>query len=940
MTTARLGTLLRHLQTLSAGHRGPERTDRQLLDDFAAHRDESAFVEVVSRHGAMVLRVCRRVLGHEQDAEDAFQATFLILARSSASIRRRESLASWLHGVAYRTALKAKRGAARRRCHETHVQTSKAEAVPTPRWDEVRAILDEEIRHLPEPLRAAFTLCVLEGKSGPQAAVELGCKEGTVSSRLTRARERLRHQLARRDIHLGALLAALSVAEGAGRAALPAALAKATSRFGLSVAAGEPAAGVIPSQVAALAAGVSRAMFLTKAKIALAMLLVVGLLAGGAGVLTCRALLAGKEQPAAPPAAKSAQPASEKKPGPQKEAEAADKNAVTVSGRVLGPDGKPVAGAKLYRAFWVEFIEGNPPPAPKLLGTSDRDGRFQLAVSREELAKHPKAVLQVVATADGFGPDWVRLDQADARALTLRLVQDDVPITGRLLDLEGRPIRGATIQPLLVMTTRQEDLTPWLQAIKDKKRFQHRDILTKQLIGFPHGVPGLPPTVATGADGRFRLTGVGRERVVGVQVGGPKVRGGYFMMLTRAVPKFQALDAPDTDHKLTVYGASFEHVVAPARPVIGTVRDKDTGKPLVGVKVQIDAGPMLSATTDREGKYRIESLPGDDPADAAFGIPVLAIPPADQPYLVGFKEVRPAAGLEATAVDFQLKRGVWVRGKVRDIVTGKPVRAHIQYQPAADNPHRGEAADFTRFPSVPRELYPTRPDGTFRVAVLPGPGTITAQGPYGEYVRESSAHINPSRDRESTECVITLDPGRTLTGTVLDPDGKPLAGVHVFNLNPLHFWTSRPLPAASFRLTAVDPKGRRSLVFLHPDKRLVKALELEGNAPDPVTVRLEPAGAVTGRLVDDDGRPRPGVELRIHFVRKDTDYVALHLPGQVKTDREGRFRVEGLAPGVTYQINLAGKPPKFTIGSVAPRVSIQAGETKDLGDVKGRLFQE
>jgi hypothetical protein len=138
----------------------------------------------------------------------------------------------------------------------------------------------------------------------------------------------------------------------------------------------------------------------------------------------------------------------------------------------------------------------------------------------------------------------------------------------------------------------------------------------------------------------------------------------------------------------------------------------------------------------------------------------------------------------------------------------------------------------------------------------------------------------------------------------------------------------------------VDPKRRRSLIFLHPEKRLVKGVELPGDARDPVPVKLEPAGTIIGRLVEEDGQPRPDVDLQIHFVRKDTDYVALHLPGHIRTDRAGRFRIEGLAPGVTYQINLAGKGPNFTIGSVVPRVSIKSGETKDLGDVKGKLFQQ
>ena len=168
MATAPLGSLVRHIHKLAAGP-APQWTDRQLVDDFAARRDEAAFTTLVARHGPMVLRVCRRVLRHEQDVEDAFQATFLVLARHVGSLRRRESVASWLHGVAHRTAMKARRGAARRRKHEgrlfsssvsSEARTSEATGAT---WDEVQAALDEEIERLPDPHRAAFVLCVLEG---------------------------------------------------------------------------------------------------------------------------------------------------------------------------------------------------------------------------------------------------------------------------------------------------------------------------------------------------------------------------------------------------------------------------------------------------------------------------------------------------------------------------------------------------------------------------------------------------------------------------------------------------------------------------------------------------------------------------------------------------------------------------------------------------------
>jgi RNA polymerase sigma factor (sigma-70 family) len=296
---------------LAAGHGSAQRSDRELLDDFSSRRDEAAFAALVARHGPMVLRVCRRVLNHEEDSADAFQATFLILVRKRESIRKPEALAQWLHGVAYRTAMQVKRSAARRRDHETRLWTVMRKVALSPTWDDVQAVLDEEIQRLPETYRAAFVLCVLEGKRVPQAAGELGVTEGAVWTRLTRARQLLQRRLTRRGIKLAAVLAVLHVA-CAAEAGLPAVLATVTIRSGLLVAAGASAAGVIPARVAALATAVTRTMVLTRAKIAVALLLTVGLVVAGARVLTRQTLAARETAPvapkAAPPVEEEAQP--------------------------------------------------------------------------------------------------------------------------------------------------------------------------------------------------------------------------------------------------------------------------------------------------------------------------------------------------------------------------------------------------------------------------------------------------------------------------------------------------------------------------------------------------------------------------------------------------------------------------------------------------------
>jgi len=230
MTQAPLASAVRSLrQAVSATVEEPG--DRQLLQDFLDQGDEAAFAVLVKRHGPMVHGLCRRVLQHAQDAEDAFQATFLVLARKAASIRKGEAVASWLHGVSYRIAMRAKRDAGRRRKHETRVPSRSATAPVTDEasWREVQAALDEEVERLPAACRSAFVLCCLQGLSQADTARQLGVKEGTVSSQLTLARKRLRAALGRRGIMLSAVLAALVLADRAG-ATVPAAAARATAR--------------------------------------------------------------------------------------------------------------------------------------------------------------------------------------------------------------------------------------------------------------------------------------------------------------------------------------------------------------------------------------------------------------------------------------------------------------------------------------------------------------------------------------------------------------------------------------------------------------------------------------------------------------------------------------------------------------------------------------
>jgi RNA polymerase sigma factor (sigma-70 family) len=987
MATAQLGTLMRHIKGLAAGPAGRQPTDRQLLDDFASRRDDGAFTTLMERHGPMVLRVCRRVLGHEQDAEDAFQATFLVLARNTASIRRPEALVSWLYGVAYRTAMRAKRTAARRRNREARLRERTPTVTPSPTWDDVQAVLDEEVQRLPESVRSAFVLCVLNGKTERAAAAELGVKEGTLSWRVTRARQRLRKQLTRRGIQLSALLGALSLAQVGSRAAVPAALARSTIGLGLSVAAGEPAA-AIPSHVAALAAGVTRAMFLTKTKIAAALLLAAGLFAAGAGVLRHQTVAAEESKdPPAPPAAKTPPrpPAAEAKPlAAEAKAPAADnkddKEPIAFSGRVLDPDGKPFAGAKLHVLYWTP--KALPVPAR---AASDAEGRFRFDVPRADFDRSytpaPWDQATVVAVAAGFGLGIQEFpgNRSQRTDITIRLVKD-VPLTGRVLDLQGKPIAGVAVRVQGLHAPRRGDLAEFVKGLKEQKELFPP---LNNLFGLTGGWMGrdvgtLFPPVTSGADGRFALHGIGGERVADLRIEGPTIATRDVYTLTRPgetirVPGYRRY-LPNTDI-LTVCGNGFDFVAAPCKPIVGFVRDKDTGKPIPGAVVTsykradspIHSVTDLRAVADKEGRYRLLGMPKGE------GNIIRAGPSESEPYLMATEEVVNTPGLEPVTVDFGLKRGVWLTGRVLDKATRQPVHSQIEYVIFADNPHRREAARL----SVDMYLQTRAEDGSFRTVALPGRGLLAARAvndryrlavgadaikdldPNGHFhtyphlLFAQSYHvlmeINPAPDAKEVACDLLLDPGRTVKGEVRGPDGKPLAGVRVSGLRTYGGhgqWENEPLKTPAFTVTGLAAGEVRLLQFTHDGKKLAGSFVLKGDEKGPLTVELAAAATLVGRLVTPDGQPIADGNLTTlqHPLnepdRMKADPTVGSFPGIPTPDKQGKVRLEGLTPGLTYYLGyIKGNYLHQLGGAAGGKLTFKPGETKDLGDIVVKPFE-
>jgi hypothetical protein len=356
--------------------------------------------------------------------------------------------------------------------------------------------------------------------------------------------------------------------------------------------------------------------------------------------------------------------------------------------------------------------------------------------------------------------------------------------------------------------------------------------------------------------------------------------------------------------------------------------------------------------TDKEGRYRLLGMP------KGKGNVIRVAGPEGQPYLMALANVPDGPGIQPVTLDVRLKRGVWVQGKVTDKATGKPVHSIIRWAVYQDNTFRKEAPGLI-FP----ENFSTRAqDGSFKFAALPGRSLITAQAWSGGYLTgvgadkfkgvappfflsdyfNTAVEINPARDAATVRCDIVLDPGRTLTGTVADADGRPLAGALVTGLGRAGDGAYRPLETPAFTVAALKPGEVRLLQFSHPEKRLAGSLVVRGDTKGPLTVKLGPAGTLTGRFVLPDGKPLADLELSAsvsdpiadpRLPPKPPDPTIGSIPRGLRTDKDGKFRIEGLAPGLTYRLGVFKGMYFLRPEGPARAVTVEAGKTKDLGDV-------
>ncbi len=928
MTHLATGSVARQLESLFAFGSAAGLSDRQLIERFNARRDaasEAAFGALVARHGPMVLGVCRQILRDPHHAEDAFQAVFLVLARKARSIRDPERLGNWLYGVALRTARCARNGLARRRRHEEAATMTRSAPVEptTPPADEAVMAREEseallgEIERLPEAFRTVVVMCYLEGVSVHEAARRLKWSHGTVRSRMARAREKLRHGLTRRGVVLpGAGLAAMLEARSAS-ASISSPLCDSTTRAAIQFAAGPAAGEALAGPTTALAQEVLRSMLIHKLKLVAFAVVLLAAVAGGASYSVEALARPRVGKPPGEPHSKTARTEPRLPEG-----------RMTVVGRVLDPEGRPVPDARLAALAdrptqFGDINDGR--HRDDLLGTAsaDADGRFTLAFPAIAAGRVPYLFLLVAAPGRGSKIVILRSDVARQEA-SITLAPEE-PVEGRLVDVQGQPAAGVVVR---------------VAGLADPNEPQPHDA---------RGVTGLwPSSATTDAGGRFRLPGLNKDIKVTFEVDDPRYARHRFSL---------GAEKPGTGELKP--GSTI--TLLPPQTVEVRVVHGDDGRPVAGARVDVQSEvenqvPTLNIArgrTDGRGLASVVAWPG-----ASFRI--LVHPPEGEPYVPAWRHINWTKAAVKQSVEVKLDRGAVVQGRLIEDPTGRPVDdAWIVYhQTHRKNP---------RYRHLPDIEVASRPDGTFTLAVPPGPGHLLVHTPrhdhahvmtsYGELgigIRPSF-HIFPNahaaldiKDGEATHPLeLKLRRAITIKGRVLAPDGKPVAQAFAFGRGHTWYreqtylfnvWTAGPpyiaVKDGQVEITGCDPDRPGTFYFLDVKDRLGATVELPGQsaAAGPVTVRLSPTATAYTLLKGADGKPVADGKVENGSI----DPLLVVTPGPCSTefsanfdidDTQGDFvqQVGGLDPAHNENLR-SGPDGRVTIANLIPGARYRFGD--------------
>jgi RNA polymerase sigma factor (sigma-70 family) len=907
----------------------PQTTDRDLLHRFVTHREEEAFESLVRRHGGMVLAVARRVVGNAHDAEDIYQATFLLLAKKAATQRWQSSISNWLHKTAHLLALKSRTTSVRRLRREGNTP-SKTSTNPLAEItaEELLNVLDEELLRLPDRLRAPLVLCYLEGATRDEAAHRLNCPLGTLKHDLERGRDRLSQSLTRRGIGFSAFLVSGLVADRSD--ALASSLLDKTLTGAIQIAQGRTLQGVASEGVRHLVQG---SLSSTSKTLSASVALIVG------GLLATTALMAfqkedEKPKPTGAPVVASA---TMKEPGPSNEPG-------KIRIRVLH-QGQPVANAQLHSSIWTKE-EGF-----KANRDYDTDAEGFATIDL------PKSyyIVRFWANKKGYASqfaNWEESELSNGKGLpsdyTFQLTRS-VVVGGRIINEEGKPVEGAKISVRdhsqerpsksdgRVRYTVEEtvktdangqwsiDSAPPTSAIKLHLQVSHPDYLGLMTSDLEKNAPAIPweqyrtqkatLTLKNGVILRGQVTDPTNKPIPNaVVIFGDDPYGSFFTckFATDAEGRYRLPALPAEPTSITVLapgwapqlrkvplkpGQEEQHFqMQPGKSLRLQIVDPQ-GKPLPKATVYLHAwkesksiywdhnpnqpkvpDTQISRKVDSEGIWHWKWAPEEQVKVAI--------------YAPGYKsvelEVKSGEAIRKVTLTPEIKP---IRVTVVDAVTGKPI-PKFTVVPVYLYPRWSHHSRFDSKPGINGQLdfMPQMEDRPVRFRLhLEAIGYLSQTGE----VIEDRTGVQQFR----------LKPSPPLRGTVVGPDGKPAGYASVM--------LSVPGEAISLREGGSDLSHRTSAdgagLFEFPNPGtpwMLVARNSEGigfvekkDSTDAVTIRLQPWGSVSGQFFDQ-GKPVARASIYARLIQnEDPANPCAQYMKEVQTDQEGRFRFEQLPPG-------------------------------------------
>jgi beta-lactamase regulating signal transducer with metallopeptidase domain len=677
------------------------------------------------------------------------------------------------------------------------------------------------------------------------------------------------------------------------------------------------------------------------------------------------------------------------------------KLAGTFAGQVLGPDAKPLPGAKIF----IVPDDGKIGAIGPVRAVTDADGRFTFEApdmtfrNLDGLPARRQGLL--FATHEGYAPDWMTTwgHHRDAWRMpgrpsketehTLRLARNDVTIRGTLLDPEGGRLAGARVRLAGLMVPKKFDLNAHLEDVsrlttESRVSFEgakgYERSLTRHKL-----LPGATVETVTDAAGRFSMPGLGRDRLAVLEVSAPKVIDATLTVMTRLGRDVETrLDRNGKPTEM-IYGAGFILQLKPGRTVTGIVRDRETHQGIPGMWVGPHGASLNGlndgehpTATDENGRFTITGL---DPAVA--NQEVTAVPQPGTLYPITSSPID-----EKSEVLLEPARGIPFRLKLTD-EQGRPARAEVTYHVVLPSAHIPESRNVGYNGAI--NYAARKPDGTYVSFVLPGPGAVLVRTPDDPDYRP--AHVDPKPffapgktnwtkqdlistygnhdtlsihpgwwlDQHEYAAIILVNPSEgsgplELSASVVrdkprrvslvDPEGKPVVGAESEGLT-FFPWDNEPeLRSATFSITKLHPDRLRRVTFVKADRKLVGFLGARGDGDTAYTVRMQPWATLTGRILDEAGKPlfatdpnQQEMPAYLHMgnwrgtVPESNPAVGEH--AGCPTDKEGRFRLEQLVPGLRYSAQIYRDSGMFA-GMAFENLVLRPGEVRDLGDIRSK----